>query len=790
LTYYRRHKRYTALLMALIGLVTCGLYLMVALTWAVFVEPTRSNRLFLSRYSIVMPGHGVEQNAAIAAQVRAHPAVAQVVPTIFGQGISLPEAIGGGTNWFNLFGLRQEDLPFVLERNNARLVAGQLIEPRTNGILLSEQVAASLGLEVGDVIHNAVDAEHYSNIVDPLEVVGILESDVRLGILSFEYMESHEVYHILPVRYLVAAREGQEGVLDVYLRSQVQGPRTTVWTLNKLNQEMAQEYAATLVLLIPITLVAALAMSLAVGVVNRLAYARRLSEFGILYAAGRGKRWLTRRLTLEVGGLALIGWILGIGISWLALAVLKLTLFEPRGHDLRAITAAPGALVALVPLAVFGFTRVSVGRVLARLDAVAVVERGERGLEKDVRPQKRQRQQSSVRAPRPLAALTFFERHRRQGITITGTMTLMTLAVVLAAFVFSAANDAGLARLGDLERMSVVATGLGSQLDPALIAEVRTHPSVERAMPFVQMTILSVLIPPFGGATINPYALYADDMTAVVELYGLELKEGHLPRPGTNELVLPETVAQNRRLQVGDVIGDPEHPAYPGAMDLPTEFVISGILARSPDVENWLSFLSLEYLQDHEAYPGLGGSVTRLLVVPKPGRKAAMDGWLENELASAQASAFTYRQAVAQARQERRTQMLTIALIESVVAVVAALTLAVLNYITISLRRAEYGVLHALGYGRLRLVWRAVQETALTTGAAWALSAALCLGGLLYLRFGLFGPLGLRLNLFNPGPWSLTGPIPIAVLATTSATIVRTLSSLDAVSILEGRQRA
>jgi len=111
-TFYRRHKRYTALLMGLIGLVTCGLYLMAALTWAVFVEPTRSNRMFLSKFGIVMPRGGGEHAAEVVAQVRAHPAVAQVVPMIFGQGISLPEAIGGGTNWFNLFGLREQDIPY------------------------------------------------------------------------------------------------------------------------------------------------------------------------------------------------------------------------------------------------------------------------------------------------------------------------------------------------------------------------------------------------------------------------------------------------------------------------------------------------------------------------------------------------------------------------------------------------------------------------------------------------------------------------------------------------------
>jgi ABC-type antimicrobial peptide transport system permease subunit len=111
----------------------------------------------------------------------------------------------------------------------------------------------------------------------------------------------------------------------------------------------------------------------------------------------------------------------------------------------------------------------------------------------------------------------------------------------------------------------------------------------------------------------------------------------------------------------------------------------------------------------------------------------------------------------------------------------------VLNYVFISQRQSEFGVLHALGYGRLRLVWRTVRETFFTTGVAWAFSAILCLMGLLSLQFGVFAPLGLRLNLLNLTPWLFTLPIPISVLAATTGTTARTLSELDPVSIIERR---
>ena len=134
-----------------------------------------------------------------------------------------------------------------------------------------------------------------------------------------------------------------------------------------------------------------------------------------------------------------------------------------------------------------------------------------------------------------------------------------------------------------------------------------------------------------------------------------------------------------------------------------------------------------------------------------------------------------------------RSILSTMGLMEVVFTVVTTVALATLNYISVSQRRSELGVLSALGHGNWRLVWRLLRETALTTGAAWGISIALCCVGMLAFQFGVFVPLGLRLNVINPIPWLFTLPIPIAVLAATSGTVARTLSKLDPVSIIERR---
>ena len=420
---------------------------------------------------------------------------------------------------------------------------------------------------------------------------------------------------------------------------------------------------------------------------------------------------------------------------------------------------------------------------------MAIVERRELSAETWNRTASASSRERSRSSPRPLAPVTFYRRHRRRAVLLIGGMGLMIMAVVLFIFALALDADAQEPFLGYLSRVSIVRSPTYLQsLDPDVVARVEAHPAVERVIPMApRYTMLKVTIPPFASAEASPFGVYAEDMAYLVEMYGLELGEGRLPRPGTNEMVIPAALAQNRDLEVGDVIGDPERPAYPGAPALRNQFVISGIFSRptAPEGGIGLGFVSLEFLESQEAdnVPDL----PPLILLPKAGQKGALDDWLENELAGVDASVLTYRQQVARIQDKARQDMLSIALLEGVIAAVAAIGLAVLNYIFVSQRQAEFGVLHALGYGRRQLVRRVLGETAFTVGIAWGLSAIIGLIGMLVLSFALFAPLGLTFDPFNLTPWLYTLPIPVAVLAVTAGTTARTLSRLDPVSVIERR---
>jgi ABC-type lipoprotein release transport system permease subunit len=793
-TYYHRHKRHATLLLSLSIVVTIGLYSMVALVWGVFVEPARLTHMALSEFSMVTPRSDEGgPDPVVLAQIRANPDVANIISTTVIR-IQIPGMLGQSFQ-FDLLGLSEADVPYILDRFAATLKDGHLLESGTNELLLSQDLATILGVEVGEP-YDILSSEFYRHMdtrLEPttFEVVGVLKSDIELGIVSLAFLNDHEQYREFPARFLVVAEEGREAAVDEFLRSEIETNGTEVMTLTKLNERIINEALPGLVLLVPPVLTVAIAFSFVIVVVNQLANARRLPEFGILHATGRSRSWLIRRLTLETTTLALAGWVLGVGIAWVVLYVLKVTFFASRGHDLNYIAWLPMVFALSVPAAIAGFTFLGVRRALERLDPVTIVERRELSQEGG---QKRERTASkssrvNLSSPRPLAPATFYKRHRRRAVLLISGMSVMILAVVFIIFALAVGADAQKSFLGYLSRVSIVRSpGIVQSLYPSVVARVEAHPTVERVIPVAPRShMLSVYIPPFTSAEASPFGVYAEDMAYLVELYGLELERGHLPRPGSNEMVIPQALAQNRDIQVGDVIGAPDQPAYPGAPSLPVGFMVSGIFARpqTPEDGSGWSFVSLEFLEAYEPFPI--PDVLPLMVVPKAGQKGALDDWLENELAGVDASVLTQRQELSRVQIKAQQDMLGMALLESVIAVVAAIGLAVLNYIFVSQRHSEFGVLHALGYGRRQLVRRVLGETAFTTGIAWGLSAIVGMTGLLYLRFGVFAPQGLTFNLFNLTPWLYTLPIPVAVLAVTGGTIARTLSKLDPISIIERR---
>lgn len=776
-TYYLRHKGSALLQIALIGLATIGLFILVGVLEAV---PMRANVNYLAKLSRVSPTTGA-LDPAVVSQIQTHPDVARTIPDN-GLRILLPTLIGLDSQ--QLLGVSPEDAQFLIEHCGMRLREGRMFEPRGNEILLSEEVVRALDLELGDEIARSIDPLYYEGVPTPLVLVGILESDpsvdtgpnVRLGFVSASFLDSHELYAPRVTSLLVIARPGRKAAVDGFLEATVASRYTEVETFAEIAALSRAGRIGVYVIFGVVNSVVAVVVAFVVGIINQIAISARLGEFGLLHALGHQKERLTRRLTLETAIVAGIGCLVGLGFALAIMAWLKHGPFYELGMELSLFSPAPFCFVLPIPLVVVVLSSLSVKRILARLDAVAIVERGKLSAEEPRRDWSAKR--SSIK---PLSSLTFYLRHRRRGALMVIATVLMVLGISFPVFLLSATASALRPDGEYLRRVSEVCARNDSGLAPGVVGQIRSHPTVARTVQAVPLSI-QMVVPPGSETGVNIYGVSEADLPILLELYGLRVEEGRLPSPRSNEILISAPVATNRDLHLGDVVGGEAERAGPFVVDnLPTEMVVAGIL--SPD-RPWIGFASYEYLRNHELTASRG---TCLLVVPQQGQKQTLDRWLEENVASAQTAVATLDSREREYEELSRSLVSTFALLEFMIAAIAAIALATLNHIFFNQRREEFGVLHAIGRSRMWLVLRTMREMSSVVSIAWAAGAVLCGIGLILMQMLLYTPRGLSLDFLDLTPWLFTLPIPLAVVLASGGTIARALHKLDPVAVIERR---
>jgi hypothetical protein len=294
---------------------------------------------------------------------------------------------------------------------------------------------------------------------------------------------------------------------------------------------------------------------------------------------------------------------------------------------------------------------------------------------------------------------------------------------------------------------------------------------------------LSIDVPPVNRNFTAIFGVSEEDMQALLNVYDLQVEEGRLPGPRSNEIVVSRGIATNRSLRVGDKVGK---PVYEFDHDMPAEMVVVGILSKPAHSAQdlWLGFAPYEYVSSHELY---ASRPVDLLLVPREGRRTELDAWLEEAVASEQAVVRTYEKLLLMHRRDVQMMLLLVAVVEGIIAIVAAAALAILSYTFFAQRQQEYGILSALGHSRRWLVLRTVGETVAIVVVAWLMGAVICLIGLVAMQIGLFAPKGMALDLSSPAPWLSTIPLPLTVIAVSAGMVVWMLSRLDPVSIIERR---
>ena len=378
--FYQRHRRRGILLVVSMALMILGV------AFPVFIISLPMNTMFTEieylRYvSEVAPGVGNAVDPGVTAQIRNNPAVANIIQTKrLGMQISIPP---GSQTYVKLYGVSENDLHVLLELLDINIVEGRLPRSRSNEIVISAAVAQNRGLHLGDKVGRPVQGRS-SETAMPIEddipaemvIVGLLSGDeLWLGLVSLEFLESHELTNSRSTRLIIIPREGSKGELDTWLEQSVASAQTEVFTYEVKHREYQQVIKTMLLLFTGVEFIIAVVAAIALAILNHIFYSERREEFGLLNAIGRSRPWLVLRTVKETASVVGIAWLIGAAVCVVGITIAQSMIYAPQGLNLDPFNPVPWLFTLPIPLAVIVVGAGTISRTLSRLDPVSIIER-------------------------------------------------------------------------------------------------------------------------------------------------------------------------------------------------------------------------------------------------------------------------------------------------------------------------------------------------------------------------------------------------------------------------------
>jgi hypothetical protein len=373
-----------------------------------------------------------------------------------------------------------------------------------------------------------------------------------------------------------------------------------------------------------------------------------------------------------------------------------------------------------------------------------------------------------------LSPLTYARRNLRKVLPTVITLTFVVVLVVVLLSVIGGLKETTLVYTREFDHWTIVFPRKDSRLSADVRRSITEHPSVERLIDsrncFFRVRTL------IGPVPYHLRAAKAEEFGFLLERAGARLASGTLPRPGTNEVALHDSLLKANGWGIGAEFGmEVNDDDW-----MPGRFRVVGILEGPAP----LGLSSFEYLNNPLMYAFSAKLWERLVAVPKPGRLAEMNAHLRT---LKDVKPWDKARAVDEVAQSFDRILLIFRFVSGLLIVVVALVTGLLNSIFFAQRLDEFAILLAIGHPRRRLLRMVFGETALIMTLSWAAGVLLALALFGAFRHLVLLPRGVPMPAWHPVPILVSAALPAVAQAFSHVTVHRRLRSLDPVTIIERR---
>lgn len=376
---------------------------------------------------------------------------------------------------------------------------------------------------------------------------------------------------------------------------------------------------------------------------------------------------------------------------------------------------------------------------------------------------------------RPLAPVTFLLRNQGKSLPLIG---VIVLAVMLIAGIIAMIDSIPLS-IRTIYGYNRQMLGVGPRGDPTLTPTIVKEVQAGSPVPIERVMICRA-----AGVQINsivgkwPFVvlgLSPRDMDYYLRRQGSNSISGRLPNPGAAEAVVSEPVARNLHLRLGSVLLSPEEAdSYS-----PHKVRVVGIASTS----NWIMFSDIGYFRANH-FPPID---LALICARTLADQDVLDRWAVTKFKGQRAQVFAYFQIEKQSNEMFQTLFKILdVVIATLVLVVTVMTGMIIN-IYQAQRLIEFGLLQAIGHAKKRLLARSLIEASTLVILGWLLGVVAAHGLLLAVKTTLLDPSAFSIDTMDATALRFTLPVPIAIIAVTTMTLVIRFRKFDPVGVVERR---
>jgi len=273
---------------------------------------------------------------------------------------------------FVVLGLEPNDLRYVLKKLGGTKIVGRLPESGKPEAIVSEPVARNLNLKIGSTLLGPNTQETYSP--KEVKVVGIAKTQEWLMLNDIDY---HRMNHFPPIdNVLVFAKNlNEQEKLDRWAVKAFKGQRAQVFAYYVLDEQTNEMFSTLFRILNVVIGTLVLVITIMMAMLINIYQAQRIVEYGLLQAIGYTKRQLLGRALREVLFVVVFGWILGVGVSYSLLELVKSILMDPNAYALNPLEPRAYLYTVPIPFAILLVASTTVYLKFRQFDPVGVVER-------------------------------------------------------------------------------------------------------------------------------------------------------------------------------------------------------------------------------------------------------------------------------------------------------------------------------------------------------------------------------------------------------------------------------